>query len=412
MIRYTNIEGFEPIALRVADVGPFQGRTEEVLFTTREGRIANFFLLVSKNGQGKTTLLECFGFLMGLLEPHENRGFIVPAWLRDHPNARMQLDLKVSMNRHGQDSAYLLSLFAGDTEDAIAAWTEKELEQVGCSDWHRYGRRIVKGVSEAPVTLTFPEVHESDRRDAVTELLTRIFIAGQQSPGSDLEEPTELAPTLLYFTAERQILQPEGRDSAPIQRPGEWNHRVLRRFDADGRTWAQSIDNLLVWLYWLDEGKGRFKRAQDIVNERIFRRSGKRLETVQKDPPQAIVMHEGSRHRIDQLSSGEKSLLQLFVRIAAHMTRNTIVIVDELDLHLHPSWERRTIDSLKELVISLREREDPIQLILIVSAQSREILDRFDVRKEEPPLIKEGYIIERDFDEDQDDLRGGDQWVV
>lgn len=47
---------------------------------------------------------------------------------------------------------------------------------------------------------------------------------------------------------------------------------------------------------------------------------------------------ETSWHRLDRLSSGEKNLVQLFLRIGAHMTRNTILLIDEFDVHLHIRW--------------------------------------------------------------------------
>lgn len=396
------VSAFEPLNLNAADVGPIQDRVEEVSFEATEGpdQLSNFYLLLSGNGRGKTTLLNCFVALCSVLAAaHPNLELErAREWLRDYPKARLQLDIRVRYRRGADEGAFLLSLFLGDMNDAaLRSYDATALYMQGCSSWHRLGYSLGASGEDSSL-LSYCDREES--MQLLSELRTLISIAQDMPPRGALERPELTAPTVLFFTAERQVLRPSLLEASRIQRPEDWNYRLVRRFDVDGQRWGDSIDNLLIWLYWLDDGKGRFEQARTLINQRVFRGTPKKLQGIQKDPQQAIILNGRSEHRIDQLSSGEKSLLQLFIRIAAHMTRNTLVIVDELDLHLHPSWERRTVDTLKGLIRDFSEQEEPIHLSVFFTSQSREILERFDVHLPEPPLRKGGAIIRDSFEGD------------
>ena len=142
-------------------------------------------------------------------------------------------------------------------------------------------------------------------------------------------------------------------------------------------------------MKWLDDG--RFERAVEIVNNRVFEGSSKFLKDVRKQPPEAIIINDGSEHCLNRLSSGEKSLVQLFLRIGAHMTLNTILLIDELEVHLHPNMQHRLLRILKQLAI------DNPGLTIISATHSREILKAFAHEIEEKGLIKGGHIISEDF---------------
>ena len=60
-------------------------------------------------------------------------------------------------------------------------------------------------------------------------------------------------------------------------------------------------------------------------------------------------MRNENLHRLDTLSNGEKSLVQLFVRLGAYMTRNTILLIDEPEAHLHEDWQQRLLTQLKKM---------------------------------------------------------------
>lgn len=79
---------------------------------------------------------------------------------------------------------------------------------------------------------------------------------------------------------------------------------------------------------------------------------------VQRQPKAFIINKNGVRFDFNQLSDGEKSYLALVSDIARKMAMthptlekplegDGIVLIDEIDLHLHPAWQREVIGKLQ-----------------------------------------------------------------
>lgn len=387
-MRSYTVEGFKPVALHLRDVGPFRDGLVTVDFVDGIAgeELADFFLLLAQNGRGKTTMLLAIEVLFGLLDPAGPKAPL-PDWLRDHPDAAMQLDVRFARQEDGRAETVLLSLVMGAGRNPILYdWDTAERlrrrEALGISTWHQFG--VTRSISGR-----LSIIGEDD--PVVGELRALIRTSVDVSLGA-FEEPSLTAPTLLSFSTYRNIVRPRS-DQRTIARPSDWGYRLLRRFELDGDEWMASLDNLLVWYYWLDDGRagGRFDRIRSVVNERVFADPVKTLDRIQKDPPQAIVKNGPFEHRLDQLSSGEKSLIQMMIRIGSAMSMNTIVLIDELDLHLHPMWERRIVVTLKKLIRAHRG------ITVICSSHSMEVLNRFEPKRVEDGLVKGGYIIEEGF---------------
>jgi energy-coupling factor transporter ATP-binding protein EcfA2 len=383
------ILSFQPVALRVADLGPFQGGAVEVVdFTDDDDQPCNLYMLLSGNGRGKTTLFEGLVYLVGLLQPQRPADTPTPRWLLDNRRARLQLDVRVSMRRGLATHTLLLSILAnGEGGDELEFWDSEKLAKVGCGSWARFGYTEGHRAPVSPKAL-YPTTEGPDWQ---AELHRALGDAVDGQP-SGFEDPVALAPTVLFFTANRDIMPTSGDERRRLAMPDDWGWSLVRRIDQEGGVWFSSPDNLLVWMAWLDDG--RLERAQALINERVFKGRPKFLQGVRKTPPEAIVVNEGQEHRLDQLSSGERAMVQLVLRLGAHMTRNTWLIVDEVDLHLHPRWEHRMMRILKELASAQPG------LTILVTSQSRELLQAFAYHLPETGrgLRKGGHFIERDLD--------------
>lgn len=134
-----------------------------------------------------------------------------------------------------------------------------------------------------------------------------------------------------------------GRGITP---PRGLDYQPTHLFAADSGAWEGSLDNLFVWFAWLDAA--REEEARRLVNKLVFKRARKKLGEVDRQKLAVPVIVEDGTHRLDQLSSGERQLVQLVVRIAAHMSGPTIVLIDEVEQHLHITMRRRLISILKE----------------------------------------------------------------
>ena len=373
------IEAFEPLWLTIENVGPFRESPYEIDFTDGENQPCNIFLLMSQNGRGKTTLLEIMYCLMSMLGEDKPTRFGHEDL--DDGRGRVQWDLRVKLDWRGDKHCVVLSLLAGsfgEEQPAMKIWPDKQLKKYGATTWHRLGFRYrALGHLE--------RIGKSD--EFVEDLLGNIRAEISSFP-EGFEEPTLSLPTLLYFSAYRDIEAITNMERFIIE-PEKWGYYPVHDITREDGTWTRSLDNLLVWLKWLDDG--RFERAVKLVNDRVFDKN-KYIKGIKRIPPEAIIIvNDTERHRLDRLSSGEKSLVQMFLRIGAHMTRNSIIIIDELDVHLHSIWQHAILNLLKELV-----REHP-GITVIASTHSREILKAFPIDIPEKGIRKGGDIIRTDL---------------
>jgi predicted ATP-binding protein involved in virulence len=101
-----------------------------------------------------------------------------------------------------------------------------------------------------------------------------------------------------------------------------------------------------------------------------------------KRSPQAqmLIDKEGVPLRLDQLSDGEKNLIALVGDIARRLSiansqkenplhGNGIVLIDEIDLHLHPNWQQMILPRFKEIFPNCQ---------FIVSTHSPQILSHVE----------------------------------
>ena len=371
---------FELLGLSLEGIGPFQEKPIHFDFTDQQNESCNFYLLVSENGKGKTTVLEIMTVLLDMFS-HKDPEKLGHKDLDKIGGGRAQLDILFHFLKDGLKETVILSLIAGPADDFILEpWGEEQIRDAGASKWHRFGfRRTSTG-----------RLERLGRNDDLIEDLVSL-IQHEMSNGekaSGFEESTITLPTLIHFSAYRDIL-PLKNSSRSITEPEAWQYRPVYRFTSEGDVWTRSLDNLLVWLSWLDDG--RYEKAAKIINSRVFKGSEKFLGPIRKSPPEAIIKSGTKEHTIDRLSSGEKSLIQLFLRIGTHMTQNTILLIDEMDVHLHLKWQHRLLNILKDMA-----KEQP-GLTIISTTHSKEVLTGFAFEIAEEGLRKGGHVIDENL---------------
>ena len=101
---------------------------------------------------------------------------------------------------------------------------------------------------------------------------------------------------------------------------------------------------------------------------------------VKRNPLRMIVSKNGMEYSVDQLSDGEKCTLTLFGDLARrisianpHMQNplegKGIVLIDEIELHMHPSWQRKVLTTLKSVFPNIQ---------FIITTHSPQILGGVD----------------------------------
>lgn len=108
-----------------------------------------------------------------------------------------------------------------------------------------------------------------------------------------------------------------------------------------------------------DEEVGGARKTQKIINEAVslFMEDFKNLQVELKPTLHISVEKNNKKINVLQLSQGEKSLLALVLDICRRMMvlnplsqnpllTSGIILIDEIDLHLHPEWQRNIMKKL------------------------------------------------------------------
>lgn len=383
------IHEFTPLWLSIDRIGPFCTQMESIDFTDSNSESCNLYLFLSKNGRGKTTALELMAKLMSMLG-HEKPQDLAATYDRtskapfgseylDRGLGRAQWDVRVRYTDDGIERVSVLSLIAGQIgiETELRFWDSDALSLVGARDWHRFG--FCHNLAGTWSTIGLQDNWVVD--------FNSIIAAASGEKLAGFEDNSLVWPTVIYFSAYRNVIPVAPDQQRAIVAPRDWNYRPLHAIRTEGGDWRDSLDNLLVWLKWLEDG--RFEHAIALVNERVFSETNTFLRGISKEPPEAEVFREGNSHRLDALSSGEKSLVQIFLRLGAHMTRNTILLIDEPEAHLHENWKYRLFEQFKNLA-----RDFFPGLTVIIATHSQEMMTALALEMDELNLRKGGYFFE------------------
>lgn len=367
------IEKWEPLALWLDEIGPFRQGIESFFFTDDsrgdgKGNPSNLYMLLAKNGRGKTTALEAIYGLFGLLNEPPTGRFARPAVIE-----RAQFDVRATITRDGHRETVLLSLWTGDNSP-IHSWTDQELaDQADVTKWAKLGL-VFNGAT-----------HGMIGSDDLGADFLRAITAGRGEQPTALQGFSQSLPTVLFFPADRTIVAPT--EQRAVLKPSNFGYQPAQRFGSDGPDWDSSIDNLLVWLEWL--GDGRTADLLNFVNRNVFTEGDtKTIRTPRRAELLTYVSTPTGDHPLAQLSQGERALLQFYGRTLAHMTRNTIILIDELDNHLHPRWMQRMVTALKALI-----REDQRSVCVIFTTHNLELMRTFRHDVPETGLHKGGKVV-------------------
>ena len=107
-----------------------------------------------------------------------------------------------------------------------------------------------------------------------------------------------------------------------------------------------------------------------------------------------VISKNGEELNVEQLSSGEKSILLLIFDIAKRLvlanpnsqnplTGNGVVLIDEIDLHLHPQWQRDVIPALTATFPNIQ---------FIVTTHSPQVLSK--VKRENIFILDDGKLMD------------------
>jgi predicted ATP-binding protein involved in virulence len=229
-------------------------------------------------------------------------------------------------------------------------------------------------------------------------------------------------PVMVYYRTRRMILDNKFIDSEDLDSKRKIYQFTINQLNAYRGAFNPEINNFQDFFTW-------FRQEEDYENEIRLRQDDKyrnpNLEVIRKaiesflegfpnshfsnlrvvrtksqrnldftrssTPPSLTITKNNQDFKLEQLSDGEKMLLMLVTDLARRLAianpglgvealhGKGIVLIDEIDLHLHPQWQRMVIPSLTRTFPNCQ---------FIVTTHSPQVLSKV---KRENVFILENY---------------------
>ncbi|NER21734.1 MAG: AAA family ATPase [Symploca sp. SIO1B1] len=312
-------------------------------------------VLIGVNGVGKSSILDCLALMLtwfvNRIRYDPNTHYVSSSSLFQNKPHPAQGDIFEYRDLQNDSTEVHCEMFTVvDVQDV--QWTLKGIKQG--NDLRNESSVPLDSVKPRRVKLANPPSNEKDnekgRFESITDDLRQKLLQEQQS--IDI-------PIIVYYPINRAV------SDVPLDLLD--NQVVQISIYKDSLTTSIDFKDFFQW----------FRTTEDLENEKLRYSSDYRdrqLEAVRnaiaqflpgfndlrvhRTPPLRMTVSKAEQELIiNQLSDGEKCLLAMAGDIARRLAianpnlenplhGSGVVLIDEIELHLHPSWERRIIDSL------------------------------------------------------------------
>jgi hypothetical protein len=160
-------------------------------------------------------------------------------------------------------------------------------------------------------------------------------------------------PRLIYIPTDRHLAIPP----TPRKSPGRGASRAEFYHESyPPKTWDESLEALLYDARWADlnaKEAGHPERATHFASYagafQAFFGDQKSLVWSEQGELVAKIHATGAVHSLEELSSGEQQVIVLAAELYRQWRPGSLVLIDEPELHFHPTWQTRLWLMLEKL---------------------------------------------------------------
>ncbi len=300
-------------------------------------------LIVGVNGVGKSTVLDAVRVCMSRILPSisKSRAKAMSFSLNDIRAGSLFLDAELSFEHNQTEFRFTRQQwrqkFAPDDPENI----ERLRREILSSNRLRDRARVLLRDLNSSHGVT-----DSDSFSPSREALRKI--ASQ----------SRVAPNCIYFSTNRSVASNAG---------GSVTNTAGQEATAYGEALVSRPLQLMQLADWMRVQSALAAEQQMPARHltvlqtavRRFLPAFKNLRPDEVDGKNMVIDHAGITLDVSQLSDGERGVLALILDIARRLSQanptlddplhkgESVVLIDEIDLHLHPKWQRKIVDNLK-----------------------------------------------------------------
>ncbi|MEE3715400.1 AAA family ATPase [Tumidithrix elongata RA019] len=328
---------------------------------------SNLAVLIGINGSGKSSILDCLSILL------------------------LQVIRPLYTNSTEIDPVFF-------SESDISNSCKNTLNTISISFLGEYSRELKKLVYcfSYPVGSSEEASLDKERSDfqATQDFSSFILTKIEKDRAHNI-------PLVVYYTTDRKV------SYSPLKREVD-NRNILHRLPQllaykDAINKKISFEDFFIWFKQKEDLELEHKadnfgyqdKELDAVRESIISILPDFTDLkVKRSRMEIVLKKQGQELVLNQLSDGEKNLLAMIGDLARRLAianpslenplqGSGIVLIDEIELHLHPQWQRRIIPALTQTFPNLQ---------FIVTTHSPQVLS--NVRKENVFILEDFKLVE------------------
>ncbi len=352
------------------------GRFDELTmkFAPNDEIKGNVTIIVGNNGAGKSQILQALAtgfswFINGLDKAQKKMGNFID--ITTIKNNSQQAQVCVSINDFGSEYYYRINT----SKDRMPNWTTSNLSE----DFSKLALKYIKDynfhkISNFPILAFYGDNRANWHFDINLNesFTTNILTAYEDSLQADLsynkffrwfrdmediENENILNKTDILYKKSIQLLRLEEQ---------EIEHKLPMSEGIEKALLHKELGEIKERIYLIESKFDNISKEDDFEENfslNVVRRAIKYFTGFEnprisrQGTPTMFVEKDGEKLDVNQLSQGEKSLLALIGDIAHRLAilnpslKNPlegegVVLIDEVDLHLHPKWQQNLIDKL------------------------------------------------------------------
>lgn len=299
-----------------------------------------------------------------------NFGPDAPAVSFVDPDTNLVRPLTIMVGANGSGKTTLLEIiewnlwYLWDSGEQVVYRVEKD----------RFNRLLTSIESSTRVTITLEKNGAIAPIESVADIdetrsTLKVVLSNGHAPGLR----TVLANTwetdqLQYFPSYRQFVR---QDRVKISEPPDERQTVYRYQPSS--QWDGSLEQLWLWQNYLDLESGQSGQPNLLPFVETVQAVLGRDQKIKIHRGHVLIErpHRGDTVRLHELPSGEQQVLVIFGELVRRLKPGSIVMIDELEISLHPALQGAVLHHLRRLA----QQHD---LQVIITTHSMEIVAAAD----------------------------------